>query len=98
MPDASDYIAECFWPDVDQARVDLAAARVTSTAETLTRGGTPVELTGTIVVGADEVVFYLFRSSSGDAVREVCERAELPFERIVASVHTDSRLREMGER
>jgi len=89
---AGGYIAECFWPDVDQAQVDLAAARVRSTAEELTRGGRPVELTDTILVGKDEVVFYVFDSASGEAVREACELAAIPFERIVASVHIKERL------
>ena len=43
-------------------------------------------------VGKDEVVFYVFDSASGEAVREACELAAIPFERIVASVHIKERL------
>jgi hypothetical protein len=76
------YVAECFWPDLRQDVVDEAAERVRESAAALAG----VELTGTILMPEDEVVFFLFDGDSADAVREACERARVPFERVVESV------------
>lgn len=80
-------MAECFWPDVQADMVDRAAARIRDRAAEITNGGSGVELTGTILVPGDEVVFYLFNGSA-EAVRETCARAEIPCERVVESVWT----------
>jgi hypothetical protein len=77
------YVAECFWPNLRQDVVDEAAERVRESA-----GLTGVELTGTILMPDDEVVFFLFDGNSAEAVREACERAQLPYERVVQSVST----------
>ena len=81
------YMAECFWPDVREAAVQQAAERIRLSAAELTSAGTAVELTGTILVPADEVVFYLF-TGSAEAVHEACDRAQIPFERIVESLRS----------
>ncbi len=80
-------MAECFWPDVREEAVDRAAARIQQTAAELTDAGAVVQLTGSILVPDDEIVFYLF-SGSAAAVRETCVRAQVPFERVVESVWT----------
>jgi hypothetical protein len=81
-------MAECFWPDLREASVDEAAQRIRQSAAELSQAGTAVELTGTILVPGDEVVFYLFDGDSADVVREACERASVAFERVVESVRT----------
>ena len=80
------YVAECFWPDLRQDVVDEAAERVRKSAAALAG----VELTGTILMPEDEVVFFLFDGDSADIVREACERAEVPYERVVESVRTSN--------
>ena len=87
-PAETTYIAECFWPDVRVASVEQAAERIRQIAAELTSGGTVVELTGTILVPGDEVVFYLF-TGAADAVREVCERVQVPFERVVEALELE---------
>jgi hypothetical protein len=82
------YIAECFWPDVHPDQVDDGAARARLSAEQLTREGTPVDFTGSILMRTDDVIFYLFDGVSAEAVREACERAAIRYERIVESVYT----------
>jgi hypothetical protein len=79
------YLAECFWPDVRQELVELAAQRIRQSAAELTRSGAEVQLAEAILLPGDEVVFYLF---NGDAasVRAACERADVPFERVIESV------------
>ncbi len=80
-------MAECFWPDVDEEAVEDAAHRIRQEAAELAGRGAEVELTGTIFLPGDEVVFYLFNGSPG-AVRQVCERARVRFERVVESVRS----------
>jgi hypothetical protein len=76
------YVAECFWPDLRQDVVDEAAERVRESAA----GLAGVELTGTILMPDDEVVFFLFDGDSADVVRDACDRARIPYERVVESV------------
>jgi hypothetical protein len=86
------YIAECFWPDARQELVDQAAERVRRSAAELTSDEKPVDYAGSLFVPGDDVVFYLFESVSADAVREACERAGIPFERVVESVWREDEL------
>lgn len=79
------YLVECYWPDVTDEKAEVVADRARHSAEELTREGTPVRYVGSILVPADEVVFYLFESPCGEAVREASERAEIPFERVTLS-------------
>jgi hypothetical protein len=85
------YLAECFWPGLDRRDIERSAERVRRSAAELTREGTRVELTGSIVVPEDEVVFYLFTGHSADVVREACVRAGIRFERVVESMRTTER-------
>jgi len=78
-------MVECYWPDVTDEKAEAVAARARSSADALTREGSPVRYMGSILMPADDVVFYLFEGSSADAVREASERAEIPFERVVLS-------------
>jgi hypothetical protein len=79
-------MAECFWPDVHQELVEQAAQRIRRSSAELTRAGAEVELTGTILLPVDEVVFYLFNGDSAAAVGEACQRAAVAFERVVKAV------------
>jgi hypothetical protein len=81
------YVAECFWPDLHQDAVDELAERIRASAAELSG----VELTGTILMPSDEVVFFLFEGDSADVVRQACERASVVFERVVESVRTTTR-------
>lgn len=74
------FVAECFWPDLHRDAVNELAERIRGTAAKGAR------LTGTLLLPADEVVFFLFDGDSADAVRDACVRARVPFERVLESV------------
>ena len=79
----TEYLAECLWPGVTEAQlavVDLRARRAGGTTED------DVRYLGSVLMPADEVVFFVFSGPSESAVRAVADRAGLPFERIVASL------------
>ena len=82
------YVAECFWPDLRQDVVDEAAERIRESLVEVSG----VELTGTILMPEDEVVFFLFDGGSAEVVRQACDRAQLSYERVVESVTTTGEL------
>jgi hypothetical protein len=81
-PPTNEYVAECFWPGVDEAAVRALDARAGGCADELARAGEPVRYLGSILMRDDEVVLYLFDGTE-DAVRRAAERAGIPFERIL---------------
>jgi hypothetical protein len=79
----SQFVAECFWPGVDEADLERLDARVRS-ALAMSEG---VRYRGSMLMPEDEVVFCFFDGPSAEAVRAVAERARVPLERVVASTH-----------
>ena len=77
------YLAECYWPDVSEEQLERASRRAREAAKALSASGTEVRLRSSWLVPDDEVAFLLFEAVSADAVRQVAERARVPFERIV---------------
>jgi Protein of unknown function (DUF4242) len=84
------FMAECFWPDMSEAKVQAAGTRAEHTARAASRDGAAVRYLGAILIPADEVAFCLFEGSSAQLVREISERAEIPFERILETVRLDA--------
>jgi hypothetical protein len=78
------FVVECFWPDVKDADVEALDRRVEHAA-----AGLPVRYLGSILLREDEVVLCRFEGTAA-TVKEIAERAEIPFERILVSkeVHT----------
>ena len=92
-----EYLAECLWPGVTEAALAELDARARVSAESPGGTSSGVRYLGSMLMPADEVVFFVFGGPSADAVRAVAERAAIPFERIVESVR-GAGLTEKGER
>jgi len=71
------FIAECFWPDVNEADLEALDRRVARAAT-----GLGVRYLGSILLREDEVVLCEF-DGPADTVRAVAEQASVPFERIL---------------
>ena len=84
------YLVESYWPGVSEDALAVAVSRANEAASQLRRKGSDVRFVGSILVPADETVFCLFEGSEPD-VRAVSERAGVPFERVLESVHVDGR-------
>ena len=80
----SEYLAECLWPGVTEADLADLDSRARASAEA---GTGDVRYVGSTLVPSDEVVFCFFEGPSAQAVQVVAERAAIPFERILKSVH-----------
>ena len=68
MPEESltkEYVAECFWPGVDEAAVRALGARAGESAAELAHAGQQVRYLGSILMLEDEVVLCLFAGDGG---------------------------------
>ena len=81
-------MAECFWPGVGDAELRALDGRARASAAELTAEGRPARYLGSLLMRTDEVVLCLF-GGEAEAVRAVAERAEVPFDRIVAVQYSD---------
>lgn len=66
-----------------------AARRARSVAAEMTDEGIPVRYHRSIFLPDEAKCFCLFDGPSAEAVREVNERAELPFTRVLDAVHIE---------
>ena len=92
----TEYVAECFWPGVDEAAVRALDARAGGCADELARAGEPVRYLGSILMREDEVVLCLFDGTE-DAVRLAAEQADVPFERILEATASHVPQRPKGD-
>jgi len=83
----SEYLAECFWPGVHDAELELLDDRRHSVVADLVRSGKPIRYLGSMLVCIDDVVLCLFEGAE-QTVHEVVERAQVPFERLLETVRS----------
>ena len=80
------FVAECYWPDVDDADLATLDRRIEHVIAELAPQRA-VRYLGSILLREDEVVLCQFEGTA-DSVRDVAELAEVPFERILATAHS----------
>ena len=80
-------VGECYWPGVVESDLQALDERLRASTAALQRRGEPVRYLGSILLQADEVVLCQFEGTAA-AVREVAERSQVPFERILESTIT----------
>jgi len=80
------YLMECYWPGVTEQAYAETAARASHAARALQGSGHDVRFLDSLLMLADETVFYRFAGASAADVEEVCTRAGLQVGRIVEYV------------
>jgi hypothetical protein len=85
--DSGEYLAECFWPGVNEADLAALDERAQAAALELTRQGRRVRYRGSLLMCQDEVVLCCFEGSES-SVRGAVERARVPCERILATTRS----------
>lgn len=90
--DRNEYLAECYWPDVKEGDLVALDQRAQIAADRSTRQGSEVRYLGSLLMREDEVVLCRFQGSEA-SVRRVAEWAAIPFERMLAAVHSPRRAR-----
>jgi len=83
---STEYLAECLWPGVTETELATLDIRARRLANATAGTGEIVRYLGSMLMPEDEVVFFVFRGPSADAVEALAASAEIPFERIVESV------------
>jgi hypothetical protein len=78
------FVAECFWPDVDEGAISAVDARIVARVAACNAAGVAVRYLGSILLREDEVLLCRFVGAEA-AVRRVVEAAEVPFERLLAT-------------
>ena len=71
------FVVECYWPGITEVQASAALTRVED----------PIQALGCILVPSDGMAIFLFWSPSSIRLSETSRLAELPFDRIVESVH-----------
>jgi Protein of unknown function (DUF4242) len=79
------YVAECFWPGVTRADLELLDGRASLSAGRASGAEQPVRYIGSMLMPEDEVVFCFYEGPSADAIAGAARLAQIPFARIVAS-------------
>jgi Protein of unknown function (DUF4242) len=89
------FIAECFWPGVNERDLRRLDERAAASADALSRAGAEVRYLGSILMPTDEVVLCRFEGDP-DAVRNAAEQAQIPFERILEATESPRDIHRQG--
>ena len=81
----TEFLLELYAAKTTCAAVALGAERLGRAAAELTAEGTPVRIVRSIFISEDETCFVLVEATTAEDVRDTARRAELPFERVVAT-------------
>ena len=79
-------MVECYWPRTIDQKAPKSLERVVRLVGEAVPGEA-VRLIGCIIVPVDGMALFLFRASNEDIVRRIGRLSELPFDRIVRSIH-----------
>ena len=82
----AEYLVETYASRESAKAGALRIEDVSRAADQVSQRGTEVRLLRAIFAPKDETCFYLYESSSADAVREAATRAGLPFDSITEAV------------
>ncbi len=78
------FMVERYLPGMTAREVDEASARLAATAEKLAAEGIGVRYAGSTYLPKEQSCFCRFEASSREVVKDICDRAQLPFARIHA--------------
>lgn len=80
------YLVERYWPGVTVQRLSEALGRVRQVMEEMSGQGMSIGDVSCTLIPAEEVVFSVYEGPSAAAVRQLNERAGIPFSRIVEAI------------
>lgn len=79
------FVAERFWPGVDEEQARESMAKVRASCEQLEASGVPVQWLGGSYLAGDEALSLRFEGTE-QAVRAAHDIAGVPFDRLLRSV------------
>jgi hypothetical protein len=84
-PPTPTYVVECYWPDISKHQAEAALAGIARSQERVSPTNRVWPLC-CILVPSDGMALFLIAGPSADLIRDVGERIQLPFDRIVESI------------
>ena len=84
---ASEFVAECLWPDVGESDLRALDERVAAAARRLVADGGSVRYLGSLLMRDDVVVLCQFTGDL-EQVREVTDAARIPYDRILETARS----------
>lgn len=82
--DRGSYLGECYWPGVNEQKLDHAAERVRTAADELPGRRHDLRFGGSILVPAGQTIVWLFDGDEAD-MRALSEQASVASERVLRS-------------
>jgi hypothetical protein len=82
---SAEYLAECFWPGVENTDLAALDKRAEASTAELTLEGEHVRYLGSLLIVDDEVVLCRFEGTEA-AVHRAADQAAIPYERILKAI------------
>jgi hypothetical protein len=80
------YLVEWYRPELTAQPLDETVARLDAGTVAIRAEGSAVRLLVALTARTDQVLYSVFAASSPDVVRQACERAGFPAERVIGGV------------
>ncbi len=87
------YLVEWYRREITARPLDETVARLDASVEAMRAEGSSVRLLVALTARADQVLYSVFAAPSPETVREACERAGLPVERLTAGIEISHHMR-----
>ena len=91
------YLVEWYRRDITAQPLDETVAKLDASIEALRAEGSAVRLLMAMTARADQVLYSVLAASSPDTVRQACERAGFPAERLTAGIEISHHMRAVSQ-
>jgi len=91
------YLVEWYRPAVTAQPLDETVAKLDASTVAIRAEGLAVRLLVALTARSDQVLYSVFAASSPDTVRQVCERAGFPAERVTAGIEISHHMRAVSQ-
>jgi hypothetical protein len=91
------YLVEWYRPEVTRQPIDETVARLDASTMAMRAEGLAVRLLTALTARSDQVVYSVFAASSADTVRQACERAGFPVERLTSGIEISHHMRAVSQ-
>ena len=91
------YLVEWYRPEVTAQPLDETVAKLDASIEAIRAEGLAVQLLVALTARSDQVLYSVFAASSPETVRQACERAGIPVERLTAGIEISHHMRAVSQ-
>jgi hypothetical protein len=91
------YLVEWYRPELTSQPLDETVAKLDASIVAIRAEGSAVRLLMALTARSDQVLYSVFAASSPDTVRQACERAGFPAERVTAGIEISHHIRAVSQ-